>query len=226
MRSAVRTSWDVSHLGTDLPRGEVHVWRSHAERWSGNGGVLSSEECARASRFRFDLDRRRWVAARVLLRNVLAHYLGVEPAGLELGATEEGRPVVRWPHDSAWLCFSVSHAGEVALVAVARGQRVGVDVEEVRSGLDVVAVAQRALGEEEAVELARESEPHRTQRFFAMWTKEEARGKCRGTGLIEPEDERRRGHCDIAELPIGGGYAAALAVSDRLDDVHCCLIDV
>ena len=59
-----------------------------------------------------------------------------------------------------------------------------------------------------------------------MWTQEEARGKCRGTGLIEPNDERRRGYCAVAELAIGGGYAAALAVSDRLDDVRCCLIDV
>jgi 4'-phosphopantetheinyl transferase len=114
----------------------------------------------------------------------------------------------------------------VALVAVARGQRVGVDVEEVRPGLDVVAVAQRALGNEEAGDLARESEPCRTQRFFAMWTQEEARGKCRGTGLIEPDDERRRGPLDVAELPIGDGYAAALAVSERLHDVRCFLVDV
>jgi 4'-phosphopantetheinyl transferase len=219
-------SWGVAQPGTDLPLGEVHVWRSHADRWSGNGGVLSAEEGARAARFRFYLDRRRWMAARVLLRNVLAHYLEVTPAGLELGATEDGRPLVRWPQDAAWLCFSVSHAGEVALVAVTRGQRVGVDVEELRSGLDVVAVAQRALGDEEASELARESEPRRTQKFFAMWTQEEARGKCRGTGLIEPDDERRSGYFEVAELPIGGGYAAALAVSDRLDDVRCCLVDV
>jgi 4'-phosphopantetheinyl transferase len=187
---------------------------------------LSVEEGARAARFRFDLDRRRWIAARVLLRNVLARYLEMDPSALELGATEDGRPVVLWPHDAAWLWFSISHAGRVALVAVARGQRVGVDVEEVRPGLDVVAVAQRALGNEEAGDLARESEPCRTQRFFAMWTQEEARGKCRGTGLIEPDDERRRGPLDVAELPIGDGYAAALAVSERLHDVRCFLVDV
>jgi 4'-phosphopantetheinyl transferase len=219
-------SWEVARPGADLPLGEVHVWRAHANRWSGRRGVLSVEEGARAARFRFDLDRRRWVAARVLVRNVLARYLEVDPSALELGATEDGRPVVLWPHDAAWLCFSISHAGEEALVAVARGQRVGVDVEEVRPGLDVVAVAQRALGNEEARELACESEPRRTQRFFAMWTQEEARGKCRGTGLIEPDDERRRGSLDVAELPIGDGYAAALAVSDRLHDVRCWLVDV
>jgi 4'-phosphopantetheinyl transferase len=216
----------VAHPGVDLPLGEVHVWRAHANRWSGSRGVLSVEEGARAARFRFDLDRRRWIAARVLLRNVLARYLEVDPSALELGATEDGRPVVLWPHDAAWLCFSISHAGGVALVAVARGQRVGVDVEEVRPGLDVVAVAQRALGNEEAGDLARASEPCRTQRFFAMWTQEEARGKCRGTGLIEPDDERRRGPLDVAELPIGDGYAAALAASERLHDVRCFLVDV
>jgi 4'-phosphopantetheinyl transferase len=226
VRSAARTSWEVAHPGADLPLDEVHVWRADANRWSGNRDVLSLEEDARAARFRFDLDRRRWVAARVLLRNVLGRYLEVDPSGLELGATEDGRPVVLWPRDAAWLCFSISHAGEAALVAVARGQRVGVDVEEVQPGLDVVAVAQRALGNEEAQELARESEPRRTQRFFAMWTQEEARGKCRGTGLIEPNDERRHGPLDVAELPIGDGYAAALAVSDRLHDVRCFLVNV
>jgi 4'-phosphopantetheinyl transferase len=216
----------VAHPGTDLALGEVHVWRAHANRWSGSRGVLSGEEDSRAARFRFDLDRRRWVAARVLLRTVLARYLEVDPSLLELGATDDGRPVVLWPPDAAWLCFSISHAGEVTLVAVARGQWVGVDVEDVRPGFDVVAVAQRALGSEEACELAREAEPRRTQRFFAMWTQEEARGKCRGTGLIEPDDERRRGPLDVVELPIGAGYAAALAVSDRLQNIRCCLVDV
>jgi hypothetical protein len=82
------------------------------------------------------------------------------------------------------------------------------------------------LGSEEACELAGEAEPRRTQRFFAMWTREEARGKCRGTGLIEPDDERRRGPLDVAELPVGAGFAAALAVSDRLHNIRCFLVDV
>ena len=226
MRSAARTSWDVAHPGHDLLLGEVHVWRADASRWSGSRRVLSVEERARAARFRFDLDRRQWVAARVLLRTVLARYLEVDPSLLELGATDDGKPLVLWPLDADWLSFSISHAGEVALVAVARGQHVGVDVEEIRPGLDVVAVAQRALGNEEARELAHEPEPRRTQRFFAMWTQEEACGKCRGTGLIEPNDERRRGAVDVAEIPVGDGYAAALAVSDRLQDIRYCLVDV
>ena len=226
MRSAARTSWDVAHPGHDLPLGEVHVWRADASRWSGSRCVLSVEERTRATRFRFDLDRRRWVAARVLLRTVLARYLEVDPSLLELGATDDGKPLVLWPPDAAWLTFSISHAGDVALVAVARGQHVGVDVEEIRAGLDGVAVAQRALGDEEASEVAHEPEPRRTHRFFAMWTQEEACGKCRGTGLIEPNDERRRGPLDVAEIPVGDGYAATLAVSDRLQDIRYCLVDV
>jgi 4'-phosphopantetheinyl transferase len=166
------------------------------------------------------------MAARVLLRHALAHYVRVTPAALELGADEDGRPLILWPRDAAWLCFSISHAGDVAIVAVTREQRVGIDVEEVRSGIDIVAVAQRALGDENARELARESESRRMQRFFELWTQEEARGKCRGTGLIEPDDERRQGALDVADLPLGSGYAAALAVSDRICDVRCCLVGV
>lgn len=215
--------WDVSPPDPTVGPGEVHVWSARVDRWSGRHDVLSADEATRADRFRYESDRRRFLAAHVLVRCVLSRYLGTAPADLMLGADEDGRPLLLWPRHEAWLSFSVSHSGEVALVAVARDQSVGVDVEEVRSELDLVAIARRALGDEDADALAGMSEGMRTQRFFQLWTREEARGKCRGTGLIEPHDERRRGALDIADLEIGGGYVAALAVTDRLGDIRCCL---
>jgi 4'-phosphopantetheinyl transferase len=181
---------------------------------------------ARASRFRYERVRRQFVAARVLVRRVLARYLEVAPEELVLDADEDGRPLIIWPGDAAWLSFSISHSGDFAVVAVAREQHVGVDVEEIRSDLDVVAVARRALGEAEADELARAPQGLRTQTFFELWTREEARGKCRGTGLIEPDDERRRGALAVADFPVGDGYAAAVAATERLANIRCCVIGV
>jgi 4'-phosphopantetheinyl transferase len=226
MSNSVAIRWDLSLPEPGVLPGEVHVWRADADHWTGSEDDLSAQEMDRADRFRRDRDRRRYVAAHILVRRVLSHYLGVPPANLTLGADEEGKPMILWPRHEASLSFSVAHSGEVALVAVARDQSVGVDVEEIRSDLDVVAVARRALGEAEAGELAGASEGVRTQRFFELWTQEEARGKCRGTGLIEPHDERRRGPIEVAELPIGDGYVAALAVTERLEDILCCVINV
>jgi 4'-phosphopantetheinyl transferase len=202
----------------------VHIWRAEVDGWSGGHDELSDEERARAARFRFERDRGRWMAARVLVRRVLARYLGVTARTLTLGADEDRRPLVVWPPDAAWLGFSLSHAGDTALVAVTRGERVGVDVEEVRADLDVVAVAQRAFGRGVASELACEPEPRRTERFFEVWTREEARGKWRGTGLIEPDDVRRLVAPDVTDLVVGPGYAAAVAGSLRPGGVRQCLV--
>jgi 4'-phosphopantetheinyl transferase len=223
MSSPALECWEQAPLSPDLRPGEVHVWQGRVNGSFGHHDDLSNEECARAERFRFEEDRRRWVAAHILLRRVLARYLGVPPKSLAIGADDEGRPLVQWPHDAEWLSFSLSHAGDVALVAVTRDQRVGVDVEEIRADVDVVAVARRAFGDAVATELAGEPESRRTQRFFEIWTREEARGKCRGTGLIEPNDLRRLDAAHVTDLTIGHGYVAALAGSHGTADVRQCL---
>ena len=224
MCSSAPSPWEQAPLGPDLPLREVHVWQTSVDNWSGVHDELSEEERARAARFRFARDRRRWVAARTLVRRVLARYLGVETKGLVLGAHDDGRPLVLLPREADWLSFSLSHAGDVAVVAVTRDQRVGVDVERVRSDVDVVAVAHRAFGEAIANELAGETEPRRSQRFFEVWTREEARGKCRGTGLIEPDDPRRLDAPAVTDLRVGKGYAAALAGAFQPEDVRLCVV--
>src|SRR5215218_10992888 len=72
-----------------LPAGVVHVWRAdlglqaaHLRRLEQN---LSAKEQARASRFRFARDRGRFIAARSLLREILALYLDTSAQRLSFG---------------------------------------------------------------------------------------------------------------------------------------------
>ena len=66
-----------------LPVRTVHVWRAgleyirEAARLRRLEQHLSVDERARAARFRFARDREQFVAARGLLREILALYLGV-----------------------------------------------------------------------------------------------------------------------------------------------------
>lgn len=226
MVSCRQVEWRRSPLGPDLPVGDVHLWLANVDGGAPDSGVLSLDERERAAKFQFDDHRRRWVAARVLLRGVLGRYLATGPESVVFELGDHGRTVVRWPDHSGWLSFSPSHSGVFALVAVARGQRVGVDVERVRADLEFVAIARRALGEEVANQLEAERDEDRAGEFFRAWVREEARGKCRGTGLVEPDDEARQVPLLVTDLTIGYGYAGALAVDGELVTVRGCSVDV
>src|SRR5579871_2508558 len=90
MGSPLPGVWQRAPLGPGLPLGEVHVWQANVDGWQGDNGGLTNDEAARAARFRFERDRRRWVAARTLVRRVLARYLGVASRAIALGADENG----------------------------------------------------------------------------------------------------------------------------------------
>lgn len=191
------------------PDGEVHVWRADLEDpgWPSASG-LPADERARANRFLRSGDRLRWVAARWALRGVLSRYLGQEPAEIELVRGEHGKP--RLAQEPERLSFNLSHSGPVALVAVCDTCAVGVDVERVETGRDLVALAERALQPEDAAAVREATGAERVATFYERWARHEAALKCLGHGLGAP-----RGDDPVAlrSLPLGPGYAGAVAVA-------------
>jgi 4'-phosphopantetheinyl transferase len=190
----------------------VHVWLARLDERSAHSDVLSVDEQARAARFRSDLDRDRWVASRVLLRTVLARYVGVGPERLRLRAGPREKPTLRRPLRGRRLRFNLSHSGDLAICAVARSCEVGVDVEAVRSYPEMLDVAGRVLDDRIVRSLAATRADQRADQFFREWTRLESHGKCAGTGLVEP-GEAPDAPAWIVDLDVGPGYAAALATS-------------
>ena len=84
-----------------LPEDGVHVWRIGldvpATRLAGLGAYLTPEEMARAGRYRFPAPRRRFVAARGLLRELLGAYLELDPARLRFRQNAWGKPLLLEP---------------------------------------------------------------------------------------------------------------------------------
>lgn len=158
--------------------GEVHLHATQLDT-AITDGALSGDERLRSARFRFDRDRRRFIAGRSFLRAVLAGYLDVPPRRVRLAYTPHGKPVL-FGADS--LHFNFSNAGEWGVLGVARSD-IGVDVEQIRPipDLDDVARDFFAAGEAEAV-LAAEGE-ERVARFLSCWTRKEAFVKATGVGI-------------------------------------------
>jgi len=105
-------------------------------------------------------------------------------------------------HESGGIEFSLSHSGCWAMVAVTSGVPVGVDIERIRSNVNMASVLKR-LGEESRFDSQAQ--------FFRAWTRREAITKAVGGALLEaPAGDFR--HC-YPEAP--EGYCAALAVIGR-----------
>ncbi|MEM7305281.1 MAG: 4'-phosphopantetheinyl transferase superfamily protein [Planctomycetota bacterium] len=187
---------------------------------------LSSEERAKADRFHFERDRLLYSVAHAALRRVLAPYAGCAPHELRFEIDEHGRPFLT-PRGE--LHFSLSHSGDRALVAVARVQRVGVDVEVFRALQDLDRLAERNYTPAELAELAPLEDDARVRAFFRVWTRKEAYVKALGRGLSHPlaafdvsageearfgafRDGSERERWTLLDLPLDGERAGALAV--------------
>jgi 4'-phosphopantetheinyl transferase len=200
--------------------------------------TLAPEERARAARFVFERDRSRFVAARGLLRQILAAYVGTPPEALRFRYSARGKPALEV--GEAGLEFNLAHSGGLALYAVAWRRPVGVDVERLREDIDVEGIAGRFFSPREAAALRAMPQAERLPAFFRCWTRKEALLKAWGEGLpfgldrfsvsldspqaaiVEtPLDAREAAEWRLWPLEPAPGYVGALAVRGSAGRVRC-----
>lgn len=166
----------------------VHVWfcelSRHAECQTSFSAELSDEERARAARFAFERDRQRFILSHGLLRRVLSRYTSMNVDEIHFAAGEHGKPALSVPASpSEDLRFSLSHSAEYALIAVARGREVGVDVEVRKANLECLKLAERFFAPAETCAMATLHGDAQQRLFYRLWTAKEAYLKGRGVGL-------------------------------------------
>ncbi len=113
---------DIHPVRLDVPEAEITQYAR----------LLSEAESARADRFRFPHLSRRFTVAHGELRLILARYLGSEPRSVPMAPTVSGKPQLDPNQNPANIQFSLSHTGDLAVIAVSIGFAVGVDVENTR----------------------------------------------------------------------------------------------
>jgi len=165
------------------------LWLIDLDRESDDQGasalsLLDERERARAARFAFESDRRRYVAAHRGLRELLAARTGVSAGRLRFAEGEFGKPHL--VGTSPW-AFSLSHSEHYALVALACDGEIGVDIEMLRELPDLDDLARRCFTVDEQRELDAAPPAQRVRLFLRGWTRKEACLKALGAGLqIEP----------------------------------------
>jgi 4'-phosphopantetheinyl transferase len=212
---------------------KVRIWSTNLDQVefsAASNRVFSNDEMTRAARFRFERDRRRFLAARFCLRHILATCAGADPAELDFSYSAHGKPALAKPASNFF--FNISHSHHLALFVVTTGVEVGVDIEKIREDVETAQLATRFFSTREVAEF-RALPPHqRVPAFFRIWTCKEAFLKAKGSGLLLPLDsfdvevtmsEPARllatrpdpGEADrwsVAALDVAPGYAAAVVV--------------
>ncbi len=220
--------------GPDRPQvadGEIHVWRTQldlTDAWHERlRATLSADEVDRASRFLKPQHRRRFEAARGVLRDILSRYEQRPAAALPLATGAFGKPLL----SDSRLRFNVSHSGAHALFGVSRDRDVGVDIEAIDPRRADDRIAERYFSEAECAALQHLPTAARDAAFFRCWTRKEAYLKAIGTGLsgslrgfTVSIDERELSFdvngVWIAPLDAGTGVAAAIAVVGSAAEVR------
>ncbi len=192
--------------------------------------MLSDDERNRSARFRFEKGRRRFVVARGALRELLGRYLSADPGDVRFVYNAFGKPELH-PSFGDRLKFNLAHAGDLALIAIARDADVGVDVEciEGRGESSYADVAQNFFSATEVDALRRVPRDLYDQAFFSCWTMKEAYVKGCGAGLTIPLTSFavpistdlapaavRCGRWSLFALRPAPGYVGAVAVSAAL----------
>lgn len=130
-KACARDRIDFEHRMVKLDDGELHVWQGRLDISAASDdclcSILSPAELARANRFHFEHDRRRFRTGRATLRTILARYLDCRPNELSLVFGSHGKPMLQ----GAELEFNLTHCDDLAMIAVSRAQT-GIDLERVR----------------------------------------------------------------------------------------------
>lgn len=173
-------------LYSALPQDTIDVWIARIDfsedvlkQWI---YVLDDEECARQGRYQLPCLGRRFAARRIFLRRVLARYLEIAPEQIRLRYEEQGKPFLDHPTD---LQFNFAHTQNTAAIAVARGRKVGIDLETLRNDVDFELIAKNYFSTAEAEEMFLGG-PHVADIFFRYWTTKESYLKAIGVGLTVP----------------------------------------
>ena len=168
-----------------LPAPDIEAWLmpldAHADQIKQFCALLSRDEQARAERFHFARDRRRYTVARGVLRVLLGNHLDLAPAAIEFQYANYGKPQVTAA--ATPIHFNVSHSSDMALYAISRSCVPGVDIEHLNRDVEVEALAQRFFSPRERAELQSIPAIDRKCAFLAAWTRKEAIVKSTGDGL-------------------------------------------
>lgn len=211
----------------------VHVWLVDSDLspavLNELAGLLDEDERQRVALLHQDRAWRRFVAAHAAARLIVAGRLQAPPREVRWRRGEHGKPELANPRSG--LRVSLSHSGDLAMVALTDRRPVGVDIQQASGHLDATRLATRFFPAPEAELVAAAAHPAEgIDRFVRLWVRKEACVKAAGGRLMHGLTLPVAGAgtevlvCDptgtlpcphrVHDVPAPPGFRAAVALAD------------
>ncbi len=191
--SEIAPCWRAANAPPVLAQQGIHLWRvalvAENETVARLACLLDVEEQDHAARLRTAELRRRFIVRRARLRQILALYAAESPDALRFDRGPHGKPRLAGSQGNDRIEFSASHSVDWALVAIAAGRPVGVDIEQVRPIDDMLGLARQYFAPAENETLANLPARERLEVFFRLWVCKEAVLKALGMGISAGLDQ-------------------------------------
>lgn len=152
--------------------------------WGQAQAQLSSEERQRANNLQRPKDQARFVLGRLLLRSLLGQWLGQPSRQLKLSCQPGGKPQLQPANlQQPVPQFNLSHSGQLVLAAFHWHTPLGVDVQQLRPGVNWQRLGAKVFTPEVQAHLASLAAEELEAAHFQQWCRLEARLKASGKGL-------------------------------------------
>jgi len=222
----------------------AHLWHASLDLSAPNlrrlEASLDADERKRAEQFLFERGRKRFVASRGLLRQILGCYCGVEPRDIHFNYGSRGKPFLAEKFGGR-IQFNVAHSDGFGIFAVTLDGKIGVDLEHIIPIVEAGQIADRFFSDQEKAVINSLSGRKKSELFFKIWTAKEAYLKARGEGLTYPLNKvdvltALRGypcslkvegnvaeytHWSLRQLRTAAGFVGALVVEESKHHSFC-----
>ena len=143
---------------------------------------LSKDEIFHSEQFHHEIDSKRFINRRWVLRQLLGKYTGIPPEKLEYEKNASGKLSLPFQR----IRFNLSSRGNKVVLAFTLDKEIGVDVEQIVALPEINSMAKRWLSETEYSRWIALPSGKQVEAFYHAWTQKEAFVKAQGDGMSIP----------------------------------------
>ncbi len=165
---------------------EIDIWIIPTEsmpRLAREHDVLSADERGHALKIKHKNHRIRYTAVRTALRFALSHRMqgAIESNNWRISTPPSGKPQIC--PEQANCSFSITHADDFSVIAIAPNTTVGIDAERIDNA-KLKHLPIECLSQNEQQRMKAKAQDEQYYDFFRFWTLKEAYTKALGLGLF------------------------------------------
>jgi len=243
MPDNLNNTWQKTPDTLSLSKDHIDVWLCDLKQLSGDINnfytILSEDERERADKLKVEDKKQQYIITRGALRQRLGLLTDIEPEDFVFKILEHGKPVLANNRQCADITFNVSHSNDLALIAIAQKQTIGIDIEKINHASDHQALMTRFFSKDEQSEFQTVPDANMAKAFCACWTRKEAFIKAVGDGVsygldkfdvtVDPDKQTPEINLhklseetwSAVNLPINNEYMACLVSNRDSFNVRC-----